>query len=357
MKRTFLIVSGGTGGHVSPGISVFKVLSSKYENVFFVTNPHALEFPIVKENVPSDKTFVIPISRGFSRRNLFRNVLTLIDFIKSFFISLIIILKVKPDLIISSGGYASAAVGVAGVLLGRSLILLEQNSIIGTTNKILSLFSKKVILTFPVEKISKKHVIIGNPVRFQENDIITKEEATRLLNVNFENDLKTLGIVGGSQGAKFINEFFLSHVEIISKKYNIIWITGKDYFEKVVNNVKLDNVKIFPFITEMNRFFCAIDICISRSGASTLSEVSFFGVPCILIPFPLAKKNHQYYNAIYFERKGGGIVIEQKDVNVEIILESLKKIEKNISEFRENSRNVFPRNVTEKILEEIDKIF
>ena len=361
------IAAGGTGGHISPGVSLYKSFKSKGFELLFITNPHALKFPIIKEEVESQDIITIPISSGFTK-NIMKNLKTLLEFIKSITISLKSLKSFNPDKIILTGGYSSAPIGIASFLLGKEAILLEQNSVMGTTNKILSFIAKNVILSFPLEgvKNKRKFIKLGNPIRYSLNDKMMKDTARNILGFN-QSDRKLIGIVLGSQGAKKVNEFLCKNILSILENFDIIWITGEDYYDYVQSKIKntIDNstdlkskiqIKIYPFITKMNLFFSAIDIAISRAGASTLSELSFFGVPSILIPFPYSAHNHQYYNARYFETKGASVLIKEEELTIESLLDAINFILNNFTIFSSNTRNIFPQNVTDVIADKITKV-
>lgn len=354
----FLIVAGGTGGHISPGVAIYKKIKENPENkVVFVTNPHGLKFPIIKLNISNDDLVVIPISKGFSR-NILRNFQTLKEFFVSFFISLRLVFSFSPDRVILTGGYVSGSVGLASAILRKKIILLEQNSVMGFTNKVLSFFAEKVILTFPLKgrkKYSRKYERIGNPVRYEDKDIIMKDSAKNTY--GFSGDDKVVGIVLGSQGAKRVNEVILNCIEELAEEYKIVWVTGQEYYDDIVSKCKeLKNVKIFPFINDVNVFMSAVDVIISRAGASTLAELSFFGVPAVLIPFPYASNNHQYYNAIFFESHGAGIVVEESELSLDKLLSVLDLLFKNLDIFKSNVKKLFPSDVTQKVLNKILEI-
>ncbi|MEN2997647.1 MAG: UDP-N-acetylglucosamine--N-acetylmuramyl-(pentapeptide) pyrophosphoryl-undecaprenol N-acetylglucosamine transferase [Brevinematia bacterium] len=350
----FLVVAGGTGGHISPGIAIYKKLKESYKEVLFVTNPHGLKFPIVKENVESNDLFILPISRSFSK-NLIGNLTTLKEFIISIFSSLKLIFSFNPDRVILTGGYVSGPIGIVSTIFGKKVILLEQNSVMGLTNKILSLFAKKVILSFPLKgqkDYPSKYERIGNPIRYSETDILIKEYAKNTY--GFSEEDKVLGIILGSQGAKKVNEFILEHIKELAERYKILWITGQDHYEMVYRRcMEEKNIKVFPFINEINVFMSAVDVAISRAGASTLSELSFFGVPTVIIPFPFASKNHQYFNALFFETHGAGIIIEEPDLTIEKLLSALDTIFRNIEIFRSNAKKISPSNATQKVIQKV----
>lgn len=349
------IVAGGTGGHISPGISLYKELKKQGDDVIVLTNPHALKFPLIENNVKKEETVVIPISQGFSKKKLLSNLKVLKEFVESVFISLKVLKEFNPDVVLLMGGYVSGPVGKASLLLGKKTILFEQNSVMGLTNSILSLFAKKVILTFPIKKkASSKFIRIGNPIRYSEEDIVIKDSAKNYF--GFSSDDKVLGIILGSQGAKKVNEFLINNIEKITKHYKVIWITGKDYYDEITKTCNVQNLKVFPFLNEINVFMSATDILITRGGASTLSEIAFFGVPSIIIPFPHAAKNHQYHNAMFFEIHGAGVIIEERELTTEKLLNTIEFIFKNHKTFRNNTLQLFPRNITYEIIRIIKSI-
>lgn len=351
-----LIVAGGTGGHISPGVSIYKELQKEQVSLLFITDSRGLKFPIIKNFVKSEDVKLIPISGGFSR-NIFRNFKVLYEFLISFFISLKLILSFNPDRIVLTGGYVSGPVGLAGVVLRKKIILLEQNTVMGITNKILSIFASKVILTFPLKGVKKypnNFERIGNPIRYGPEDFVIKDYAKN--NYGFSSDEKVVGIILGSQGAKKVNEIILNCIQDLSKKYGIIWSTGQSYYQDIFERCNnIGNVKVFPFIEDVNIFMCAVDVVISRAGASALSEIAFFGVPSILIPFPYASKNHQYYNALFFETHGAGVIIEESELNVDKLISTLDFIFKNIDTFRSNAKRLFPSDVNQRVVDVILK--
>lgn len=347
-----LIVAGGTGGHISPGVSIYRELKKRGVSLLFVTDSRGLKFPIISNFVNSEEVKVIPISGGFSK-NIFRNFRVFYEFLVSFFVSFRLILSFNPDRIILTGGYVSGPVGVASIVLRKKIILLEQNSVMGITNRILSLFASKVILTFPLKdrkKYPKNFERIGNPIRYGSEDMVIKEYAKN--KYGFSGDEKVIGIILGSQGAKRVNEMLLECIQELSGKYGIIWATGQSYYQDIFEKCKnISNVKVFPFIEDVNTFMCAVDVVISRAGASTLSEIAFFGVPSILIPFPYASKNHQYYNALFFETHGAGIIIEESEISSDKLISVLDFVFKNIDTFRSNVKKLFPSDVNQRVVD------
>ncbi|MCX8028632.1 MAG: UDP-N-acetylglucosamine--N-acetylmuramyl-(pentapeptide) pyrophosphoryl-undecaprenol N-acetylglucosamine transferase [Brevinematales bacterium] len=346
-----IIVSGGTGGHISPGISLYNSLKQKGHNVIFITNSHALKFPIVGKNVNKNDIITISISKGLSK-NLIRNLVVFWEFIISLFEAIKVIISTKTDLILLTGGYVSGPVGIAGIITGKPIIVFEQNSVMGITNKILSIFAKKVILTFPLNKVKKyrkNFERIGNPIRYSEEDIIFKNYAKNTFGFNGED--KVVGIILGSQGAKRVNEIISENIKKLTEMYKVIWITGNDYYEDISSKFSsIPNLKLFPFMTDVNIFFSAVDVVITRGGASTLSEIAFFGVPPIIIPFPYAANNHQYYNGLFFESRGAGIVIEERELTYQKLIEALELVFKNYDIFKTNVKKLFPPKTTETIV-------
>ncbi|MFN4245847.1 MAG: UDP-N-acetylglucosamine--N-acetylmuramyl-(pentapeptide) pyrophosphoryl-undecaprenol N-acetylglucosamine transferase, partial [Brevinematia bacterium] len=193
---------------------------------------------------------------------------------------------------------------------------------------------------------------IGNPIRYTEKDILIKSYARNVY--GFSANDKVVGIILGSQGAKRVNEIILEGVEKLLENYRLVWVTGQDYYDMVFEKCKrFDGVKVFPFINDVNVFMSAIDIAISRAGASTLSELSFFGVPSVIIPFPYASRNHQYYNALFFESRGAGVLIDESEASIDKILSALEFIFRNIDVFKSNVKRIFQYNVNDIIVSRI----
>lgn len=355
------ISAGGTGGHISPGIALYKKAKEKGLDVIFISNRHALRFPSLLSIIPPQNLYILPSVQGLRRGFYLSNISTIYGFLKSIISSIKILRKEKPDVVIGTGGYASASVILASKFLGIPTAICEQNRIMGITNKFLSKISNYIFLSFPIEDIGNKHskvYVVGNPIRFEGIDPISlKKEAYKYFGIPEEG--KVLVVIGGSQGAVAINTFFSEiALELVNKIDNlwVIWSTGKEDFERVKTKVKGEKIKIFEFLDRVDLAFSIATLAISRAGSSTIFELLYFNVPAIYIPFPSAAENHQYWNAKFLEEKNAGILLEQKDLTPDILQKHIEKLlsdEKTLEEMRMSIRKIAIKDSAERIITEI----
>ena len=354
----FILSGGGTVGHISPALALAKQLRFKYPNckILFVGAKGKMEMKIV----PSEGFKIIGLwISGFIRKKIVQNILLPFKLIVSFFQSLFICINFKPDLIIGTGGYASFPIMFISSILKIPTILQEQNSNAGLSNRVLSKKAKLIFVAydnmerfFPLSKILN----YGNPIKYDIlNEKIERKEIFKYFNLNPEN--KTIGVLGGSLGAKEINDLVISLLPYFKrKKIQVIWQYGKRYIDKI-DFSKNRLLKPYPFIKKMNYLYNASDLVISRAGAFTISELCYVAKPCILYPSPNVTDDHQLKNAIYMEKKGAAKVISQNTPLNEIkkiinqILNSKVVKNKMIIALKKNSKS----NVAVKIVNKIDK--
>ena len=273
-----------------------------------------------------------------------------------------IINKFKPDICIGVGGYASGATLAIANLKSIPIVLQEQNSYAGLTNKLLGKKAKKICVSydgmesfFPKEKIIKT----GNPVR---KNLLTLKSKNKLALEFWKIDLskKVILVLGGSGGAKQINESIIFHLDTILKQKDIfmIWQTGKFYLPKIKENLKnktLTNIKIVDFITEMNFAYSVADVIISRAGAGTIAELSIIGKASVLVPSPNVAEDHQTKNAIALVQKKASILVKDKDAKEQLIPTTLSLLS-NKDKMKSLSKNISEMafiNASDKIADEI----
>ena len=224
--------------------------------------------------------------------------------------------RFKPRVAIGSGGYVAGPAILGASVLGAKIILMESNSYPGITTRLLERYSDEVHISF---EDSKKYLrkpdrikLTGNPVR-KELGTTTKEEAKKSFGLD-ENKL-TILILGGSLGAASINNAIANCINELQKKsLQIIWQTGKNYYQNY-KNLNLDSVKILDFIEDMNQAYSACDLLVARAGATTIAELTVLGIPSILIPSPHVAENHQYFNAKSLADNNAALLINDSDVN------------------------------------------
>ncbi|MFN3603388.1 MAG: UDP-N-acetylglucosamine--N-acetylmuramyl-(pentapeptide) pyrophosphoryl-undecaprenol N-acetylglucosamine transferase [Leptonema sp. (in: bacteria)] len=350
MKAKTLIVAGGTGGHISPGIALYEELNQNQIPSIFVTlktNKNYSDF--IKKNI-QPKYILAP---KFSDIFLFLPLL-LIGIIQS----IGILLKEKVQIVIGMGGYPSIPVLLASLVLGKKIYLCEQNVVMGRTTKVFSKFAKNVFLTFPLEtEFSKKdshYVLTGAPFR-QE----LFEYAMKFRNQNPK--IKTILVLGGSQGAKQLNEMimnFWKEYPKISKQFQWIVQTGEKNLEDFKSQVEKISFKkqitFFGFSSNIYEFYTKADLLICRSGSGILSEALLFCIPVITIPYPYAKDNHQLKNAEFIEKNQMGILLNTKETTPQLLYEALKKAIKLYPTFKKNlQKKTFYRNPAKEIVHTI----
>ena len=319
-KELRVIVSGGgTGGHIFPAVSIANAIKALQPDakILFVGASGRMEM----QRVPAAGYEIkgLPI-RGFFRP-LWKpaNIGVAIDYLKSKWLAKKLLKDFKPDVAVGVGGYASAAALGAANSLGIPTLLQEQNSYAGLANKNLARKAEKICVAyegmerfFPAEKI----ILTGNPVRQDLlNTTISRDDAIK--NYGFDPAKKTILLVGGSLGARTINESVLQHLDlIVSSGVQFIWQTGRIYSEEIANRLKgqdFPNLKVTDFITDMGAAYKAADLVISRAGASSISEFCLIGKPVILVPSPNVAEDHQTKNALALSTKDAAIYVKDAE--------------------------------------------
>ena len=308
-----VIAGGGTGGHLFPGIALAEELKSRSFNnvVIFVGTKKGIEQRIIPSMGYELKTIS---GAGIIGGSPLQRIKGFFQFLIGFFQALWLIRSLRPDLVLGTGGYASVSVILAACLLRMETAICEQNSIPGLTNRILGRFVKKIFIAF--EKSAtffprKKRFFTGNPVRkeFLYQSSFPKKEGDRF----------TLLILGGSQGARSINQGMiecLDYMTPLRDTVEIIHQTGFQDFSWVKEAYEKKGFKaeVAPFITEMASVYGRADLVVSRAGAISITEILVSGKPSVLIPYPYAAYNHQEMNAKILTDKGAARMILDKDL-------------------------------------------
>ena len=342
----YLISGGGTGGHIFPAVSIANALREADPSceILFVGALGRMEM----ERVPQAGYPIIGLPvKGFDRSHPWRNIRVVIDLVRSMLQARKIVRTFRPDVGIGVGGYASGAAMKVAAKMGVPILLQEQNGFAGVTNKLLKDDAKKICVAyegmerfFPKEKL----ILTGNPVR-QNLGTGTKEEAIKYFNeefgVNFSADKKTLLIIGGSLGARTINQSIIAHLpELIQSNIQVIWQTGKNYFPDCEAALKttLHNATQPPhqttlcctaFLSQMPLAYALADLVISRAGASSISELCLLGKPSILVPSPNVAEDHQTHNAMALVKKDAAVLVKDIDAQNDLISTALSLIQDN----------------------------
>lgn len=354
----FLISGGGTGGHIYPAISIADELSKSFNSpeILFVGSKHRMEMKKIPESGYNIKGLWIS---GIKRKLHFSNLLIPVKIFHSLIKSYFIIKKFKPDFVIGTGGFASGPVLYTASKLKIPTLIQEQNSYAGLTNKILSKSVELICVAYEnMNKFfpTKKVYYTGNPVRKEISESkISREESDDFFKITRPS--KVLLILGGSLGAKNINEFISKNLNFFEENHIlIIWQCGKLYYD-IYKKYISDKVKIFPFIKDMNKAYNSADYIISRSGASVISELCFVAKPVIFIPSPNLAEDHQTKNACNVVKNNAAVMVKEKDLN-KLFFSVFNKITNNKSfsdELSESIKLLAKPNATFEIVEQIKK--
>lgn len=309
----YLVMAGGTGGHIFPAIAVAKELQKRGASVAWL-GTSGMESTIVPNNHIA--FYSLPV-KGFRGKGLLQQLLAPLYLLSSVFQAMKIIRKTQSDVVVGFGGFVAAPGGIAARLMGKSLIIHEQNSIAGSTNKLLNKLANKSLSAFP--DALPKAVHVGNPVRSEIVDLHLVEHAASQASDNTFNVL----ITGGSLGAKAINDVVpgaIAHLMSSIKQQNpmlnieVLHQTGKGKQASVTEAYARLGVKATTeeFISDVAAAYQWADIVICRAGALTVSEIAVASVPAIFIPLPSAIDNHQYHNAKWLVDNEAACLIEQK---------------------------------------------
>jgi UDP-N-acetylglucosamine--N-acetylmuramyl-(pentapeptide) pyrophosphoryl-undecaprenol N-acetylglucosamine transferase len=328
-----IISGGGTGGHIFPAVAIANEIKAQFSDaeILFVGALGKMEM----EKVPKAgyKIVGLPIA-GFNRSNLLSNLGFPFKLLKSLWMAFKLVKSFKPNIAIGVGGFASGPTLAMANLQGVKTLIQEQNSYAGVTNKILSKWAQKICVAYPGMEVffpKEKIVFTGNPVR---KDIypakISAENAREFFKL--DPNRKTLLVIGGSLGARSINLAIARNLnEIIKQDLQIIWQTGKPFYEQAkeaVYALQTQRVFVSDFIYDMHEAYAAADIVLSRAGALSVSELSVLEKPAILVPYPFAAEDHQTQNARTLSDKNAAILITDEKIG-EQLMENLSKLASN----------------------------
>ncbi len=347
----FLFAGGGTGGHLFPAIAVADKIKSMVPDaeILFIGSRSKIEGKIVPAAGYKFKSIWI---KGFSRKFKLENFLFPLKLVVSMLQSLVINIMFRPVVAIGSGGYVSGPPIYGAWIMGAKIILLEQNSYPGITTRMLENKAREIFISFEDSKKyfrnKKKLFLTGNPIR-NYSSALSKEDALKTFGLS--SGKKTILILGGSLGAGTINKAVANSLKnMLQKNIQIIWQTGDVYF-KQYKYFSSDKVIVKSFIDNINEAYIASDIVVARAGATTIAELTAFGIPSILIPSPNVAENHQYFNAKSLSEQNAAILLDNKDVDCKLIetINALLFDEKKRLEIAENARLLGKPEATEII--------
>lgn len=358
-KPRFIISGGGTGGHIYPAVAIANELKSRFPEAefLFVGAKDKMEMQKVPQAGYAIKGLWIS---GIQRKLTLDNAMFPFKLLSSMWNSFRIIKSFKPDVVIGTGGFASGAVLKVASMLSIPTVIQEQNSYPGITNKLLAKKANKICVAygnlerfFPKDKM----ILTGNPVRQDLINEASKSEAIAYFKLDANK--KTLLVLGGSLGARRINQLIEKELDfLLSQNIQIIWQCGKLYLNDYSKYNEKDNVQVVAFIDRMDLVYAAVDVVISRSGASSVSELCIVGKPTIFIPSPNVTEDHQTKNAKAISDKNGAILIKESELEAqfETIFSDLISNENKQTELSQNIKKLAKPNATKDIVEEIVKL-
>jgi UDP-N-acetylglucosamine--N-acetylmuramyl-(pentapeptide) pyrophosphoryl-undecaprenol N-acetylglucosamine transferase len=325
-----VVSGGGTGGHIYPALALINEIkrqNAKAEFLYIGTE-NGLEKDIVKRAGIPFKAIEIT---GFKRKLSFENIKTVTRFLRGVSISKKYLKNFKPDVVIGTGGYVCGPVVYAASKLKIPTVIHEQNSLPGVTNKFLSRYVDKVAICFEdAKKYFPEHkvVLTGNP---RASEVLGQDAGKGRQSLGLNSNRKTVLIFGGSRGARAINEAVLQMMPFLKDKpYQVVYVTGEVHYDKVMAemiNVKdHSHVIIKPFIHNMPEVLSAVDLIVSRAGATSLAEITALGIPSILIPSPYVTANHQEKNARSLSDHHAAIMLREQGLNGSQLLSEIDNI-------------------------------
>lgn len=366
-----VIAAAGTGGHINPGIAIANKIKEKEPDskIVFIGTGRGLENDLVpRAGYPLEKIN----AHGIERKLTIENFKNLYATFKSIGEAKKVLENFRPDVLIGMGGYICVPSVIAARKLNIPVVLHESNAFPGIAVKLFKKKVNKILVGFEDAKKrldnAENVVVTGNPIKIKRLNLTETQKNKILASIGLTSEKPLVLVFGGSQGAQSINR---SMIEIIvnrkNKDYQIMWAAGPEQYEEIKKqleevNIKIDaipNVKIVPYIYNMEEIMNACDLLVCRSGAMTITEVAVVGKPAIFIPFPYATENHQEYNARVLEKVGAAQIILNKDLNSEILGNTIYHMVKNkekLKQMGENAHKVAMPDVENRIYEEIKGI-
>lgn len=354
--KTLMIMAGGTGGHVFPALAVAQVFLDRQEKVVWLGSLGGMEEGIIsKTTIP----FYGIAVKGFRGKGLFKQLLAPFKMLSALVQAFSILRKVKPDAVLGMGGFASGPGGLAARILGIPLLIHEQNSVAGMTNKILSKLAQSVMTAFPnAFETSVKAKLLGNPLRAEIMRLFYEQKQA----ANDQNKVHLL-ILGGSLGAQSLNETLPEALQLMKQEIRpAIWHqTGKAKDTPVKDAYQKNGIdaKVTEFITDMAEAYRWADFVICRAGALTISELCVAGLGAILIPYPFAVDDHQTKNAEFMVEGGAAWLLHQSELRSEVLAEMLTPLfakRERLNILSEAARKLAKVDATERVSDECRRV-
>jgi UDP-N-acetylglucosamine--N-acetylmuramyl-(pentapeptide) pyrophosphoryl-undecaprenol N-acetylglucosamine transferase len=321
-NKCALVMAGGTGGHIFPGLAVAEALRERAWRVHWLGGAGSMESQLVP---PRGFTFETIAFSGVRRKGLATLALLPVRLLKAFWQSIGVVRRVKPDVVIGLGGYITFPAGMMSVLLGRPLVLHEQNSVPGMANRILAAVADRVFTAFP--NVFKRASWVGNPLRpaFLQQPGPVERLGSR------SGPLQLL-VVGGSLGAKALTETVPKALALIppDRRPRVLHQSGAKQIDDLRANYRAAGVEaeLTPFIEDTAQAYGQADLIVCRAGASTVTEIAAVGAAAVFVPFPSAVDDHQTTNARFLVDAGGGWLVQQRDLSPQWLADLLQSVER-----------------------------
>ena len=366
-----VIAAAGTAGHINPGLAIANKIKKEQEDseIIFIGTTRGLENDLVPRAGYELKTIE---AYGLSKEISVDNLKKMIKTLKGFGEAKKIIKEFKPDIVIGTGGYICGATITAAHSLNIPTVLHESNAFPGKAIKMLAKKTDTILVSFedaiPRIKNCKNVVFTGTPVKIKKRNYTEEEKRKIIYEMDLEIDKPIVLVFGGSQGAKKINDTIIDMVKNnLNTDYQIVWATGPKQYDNIkeelenlsLNIENIKNMKILPYIYNMEEVMNVVDLIIARSGAMTITEISNLGKPSILIPLPNVSHNHQLYNAKALEKVGASKIILNDELNSTILNKTISDIVLNKDkqkEMGENALKISTVDSEDRIYEEIRKL-
>jgi UDP-N-acetylglucosamine--N-acetylmuramyl-(pentapeptide) pyrophosphoryl-undecaprenol N-acetylglucosamine transferase len=351
-QRTLMVMAGGTGGHVFPGLAVAHLMQAWGWKVVWLGNPAGMEATLVpRHGIPMEYVRF----GGLRGKGLITKLMLPVNLLRACAQSLSVLRRVKPDVVLGMGGYITFPAGLMTALSGRPLVLHEQNSIAGLANKVLAKVAKRVLVAFPNALPHAEWT--GNPIR---------EELARTLTPKARYAQRSgplnLLVVGGSLGAAALNEVVPRALAMLKpeERPRVVHQAGAKHIDALKANyaqagllsVEGDeaDVQLVPFIDDMTSAYAKADLVICRSGAMTVAEIAAVGVAAFFVPFPFAVDDHQTTNAAFLADHGAALVVQQRDLTAEGLVAWLRsQTRETLAQMAERSRSLAKPDATEQV--------
>lgn len=353
-----IVSAGGTGGHIYPALAIIDMLKKIDSNldVLYIGTHNRMEKDIIPEKGIKYEALEI---YGFNKKKVLTNIKNVYLIAKAFGKCKKIMKEFKPDLVIGAGGYVTFPVLKTAQNLNIKTFIHEQNSFPGKTNVAVAKNASLIGVSFEksiegFKKSKGKVFLMGNPCGKRALDIkpISKEE------VGFDNSKPLVVAVAGSLGSESVNRSFKEVLNKIGdKNYQFLYITGEKHYESFIKDEKFpSNVKVIPYLNNLSGLLKNTDVLVSRSGASTMSEIIALNVPTIFIPSPYVANNHQYYNALDLVDKNAALMIEEKEFTADKMINYIDNLLANNSIIKENLKKISSIDSEKEFLKEIREL-